>query len=63
MAGTSEGGKKAHRTLLKKRGRNYISQRNSRAGSKSKGGAFTDPSFASEAAKKSWENRPHKATQ
>lgn len=57
MAGTSEGGKKAHDTILKKRGRDYIRERNSRAGAKSKGGAFTDPAFASAMAKKSWENR------
>lgn len=57
MAGNSEGGKKAHDTLLKKRGSEYIRKRNSRAGRASKGGAFTDPAFASAMAKKSWENR------
>lgn len=57
MAGTSEGGKKSHNTILKKRGSQFIRERNARAGAKSRGGAFTDPKFASEAARKSWENR------
>lgn len=56
MAGTSEGGKKAYNTLLKKRGRDYIRERNSRAGAQSKGGAFTNPAFAAMAAKKRWQN-------
>ncbi len=61
MAGTSEGGKKAHDTLLKRRGSDYIKKRNSRAGSKSKGGAFTDPAVASAAANKSWVTRRARA--
>lgn len=54
MAGTSEGGKKAHKTTLKLKGKAYISSRNAKAGALSKGGAFTDPAFASAAAKKRW---------
>lgn len=57
MAGTSKGGKKAHNTILKERGSDYIRERNSRAGSKSRGGGFKDKAVASAAAKKSWENR------
>ncbi len=54
MAGTSEGGKKAHKTTIKRHGKSYIRKRNAKAGAASKGGAFTDPAFASAAAKKRW---------
>lgn len=64
MAGTSEGGKKAHRTTVKKLGRKYIRERNARAGSVGRTGGFAaNPELASQAAKKSWENRRRRAAE
>lgn len=57
MAGTSEGGKKSHNTILRTRGREYIRERNARGGRASKGGAFTDPEFAKAMAQKSHQSR------
>jgi len=56
MSGTSAGAKKAHKTLLRERGKDYISKQRSKAGKASQAknphlANFRDPEFARKASK------------